>query len=173
MRIAGKTDIGYRRGENQDTFRGGEIDGFGGWGVVCDGMGGGQHGRLASEVAADCIEEMLYQQVKLPGESGSIEQMLQQAVDLANSEVYACSGKGEEMMGTTVVAAILSEKTLNILHVGDSRAYMFENDTLVQLTRDHSMVQEMVDMGTISSEEASNHPERNVITRALGVEQTV
>lgn len=172
MKLNGKTDIGCNRAENQDTFRSGEVHGHASWAVVCDGMGGAQNGRLASAVAADCMEEMLFQQ--LAGRSAlPPEEMLRDAIELANTEVYARSGEGQTIMGTTVVCALAVGGTLYLGHVGDSRIYLYRKGTLTQLTRDHSMVQEMVDMGTITSAEARVHPEKNVITRALGVEETV
>ena len=171
MKLNGKTDIGCNRAENQDTFRsGGGVTAH--WGVVCDGMGGAQHGKLASAVAADCIEEMLYQQLQtLP--LAPAKDILGEAIHLANAEVFARSGGGKEVMGTTVVCGIFASGTFHLSHVGDSRAYLYENATLRQLTRDDSMVQELVDMGTITSAEAQSHPEKNVITKALGVENTV
>lgn len=171
MKLNGKTDIGCNRAENQDTFRSGKTR-QGAFGVVCDGMGGAQHGKLASAVAAECIEEELFGQ--LAEASGKPpNQLLAKAIQLANAAVYNRSGKGQEMMGTTTVCALALGDTLYLAHVGDSRAYLFENGTLQQLTHDHSMVQEMVDNGTITQNEAIHHPEKNVITRALGVEDTV
>lgn len=175
MKIIGKTDIGCSRDENQDTFRCGDVRGVATWGLVCDGMGGAQNGRLASAVAADCMEEMLYQQLRddEPAGERDFTRMQEDAIQLANAEVFARSGGGQAMMGTTVVCAVANAGKLHLAHVGDSRAYLFENGKLRQVTRDHSMVQEMVDMGTITSAEATRHPERNVITRALGVEDKV
>lgn len=172
MKIIGKTDIGRSRAENQDTFRSGEVKGNGAWGLVCDGMGGAQNGRLASAVAADCMEEMLYQQLKTP-EGLTEKQMLEDSINLANAEVFLRSGEGAHLMGTTVVCALVRGGLLHLAHVGDSRAYLFEKGKLRQVTKDHSMVQELVEAGTITSEEAINHPEKNVITRALGVEAEV
>lgn len=173
MRINGKTDIGCNRTENQDTFRSGDRPGVGAWGIVCDGMGGAQNGKLASAVAADCMEELLYQRVVDNEPDDTPEQMMRDAISLANAEVFTRSGSGESMMGTTVVCAFIRNRVLHIAHVGDSRAYLYQNGKLHQLTRDHSMVQEMVDMGSITEEEADHHPEKNVITRALGVEEDV
>ena len=178
MRIIGKTDIGRNRAENQDTFRYGVLTGRGGWGVVCDGMGGAQNGRLASAVAADCIEEMIFQQMSdttpTPEEDALLPgQVLRDSIRLANAEVYARSGDGDRLMGTTVVCALVWQGVLHLAHVGDSRAYLYEDGALTQITRDHSMVQELVDQGALTSDEASRHPERNVITRALGVEPEV
>ncbi|MGD9559396.1 MAG: Stp1/IreP family PP2C-type Ser/Thr phosphatase [Oscillospiraceae bacterium] len=172
MKLIGKTDIGRNRAENQDTFRSGTLGEAGGWGVVCDGMGGAQNGKLASAVAADCIEEMIFQQMQ-GDEEYPPQQVLADSIRLANAEVYARSGEGDRLMGTTAVCALIWKGRLYLAHVGDSRAYLFENGVLMQLTRDHSMVQELVDQGALTSAEAAHHPERNVITRALGVEEEV
>ena len=171
MKITGKTDIGCNRAENQDTFRSEKISEVS-WGIVCDGMGGGRHGRLASTVAADCIGESLHRQLTEEPDKAT-EDMLWSAIELSNAEVFARSGSGEEMMGTTVVCVVAKEGALHFAHVGDSRAYLFEDGKLRQITRDHSMVQELVDQGIITQEEAAHHPEKNVITRALGVEESV
>lgn len=173
MKIAGKTDIGRNRAENQDTFRSGEVPKAGAWGVVCDGMGGGNNGRLAGAVAADCMEEMLYQQLRERPEGLSPRQMLHDSIALANAEVFARAGQDGGMMGTTVVCALMCDGRLHLAHVGDSRAYLYEDGHLRQLTRDHSVVQELVDMGSLSAAQAAHHPEKNVITRALGVEPEV
>ena len=173
MKMIGKTDIGRSRPENQDTFRSGSLPGVAAWGVVCDGMGGAQNGRLASAVAAECIEEQLYRQISLCGEDAEVERLLCDSVRLANAEVFARSGEGEQLMGTTAVCAVIRNGRLHIAHVGDSRAYLFSKGHLLQLTRDHSVVQELVDQGALTSDEASRHPEKNVITRALGVEEDV
>lgn len=173
MRIIGKTDIGRSRAENQDNYRSGYLPKGGAWGIVCDGMGGAQNGRLASEMAAECIEQQFFGGLKLGTTSEEIERLMIDALTLANAEVFARSGGGEQMMGTTAVCAVVKDSVLHLAHVGDSRAYLFINGTLTQLTKDHSMVQELVDKGALTDDEARNHPEKNVITRALGVEHDV
>ena len=171
MKLNGKTDIGKGRAENQDTFRSGLAAGVA-FGVVCDGMGGAQHGKLASSLAAENLEETLLRQLENEPRA-TAEELLASAIGSANMAVYAKSGKGEIVMGTTVVCALACAGVMHIAHVGDSRAYLYQNGHLRQLTHDHSMVQEMVDNGTLSPAEAACHPERNVITRALGVEDNV
>ena len=171
MKMNGKTDIGRNRAENQDTFRSGEAK-DGAWGLVCDGMGGAQHGKLAGSVAAETMEEMLYQQLTESRDTPP-PKMLENAIRLANAEVYARSGQGRVLMGTTIVCGLAIQGTMYLAHVGDSRAYVLEKGELRQLTHDHSVVQELVDSGVITQEEAERHPEKNVITRALGVEDGV
>lgn len=173
MRIIGKTDIGRNRAENQDNFRSGNRVGTAAWGIVCDGMGGAENGKLASSVAVDAIEDQFYRNLKKKLPMEEVRQVMLNSIQQANREVYIRSGEGRHVMGTTVVAAVLKQKILHIAHVGDSRAYLFENNSLRQLTRDHSIVQELVDQGALSQEAASHHPEKNVITRALGVEDSV
>ncbi|MDL2253206.1 Stp1/IreP family PP2C-type Ser/Thr phosphatase [Ruminococcaceae bacterium OttesenSCG-928-I18] len=173
MRIIGKTDIGKSRAENQDNFRSGYLPLEGAWGIVCDGMGGAQNGRLASQLASESIEEQFLQGLLADIEPDAVQELMERAVQLANAEVFARSGNGEQVMGTTVVCAIIKDGSLHLCHVGDSRAYLFEQNRLTQLTRDHSMVQELVDSGALTEDEASHHPEKNVITRALGVEEKV
>lgn len=173
MKLNGRTDIGRSRAENQDTFRSGDVPGAGAWGIVCDGMGGAQHGKLAGAVAAEGLEDVLYRRLAGDAAPAPPQELLREAVQQANTRVFARSGGGAEMMGTTVVCAYVRERVLYYAHVGDSRLYLYQHGRLRQLTRDHSMVQELVDLGTITSEEAQHHPERNVITRALGVEGDV
>lgn len=173
MRIIGKTDIGRSRAENQDTFRSGYLPRGGAWGVVCDGMGGAQHGRLASTLAADCIEQQLYEGLRRGAEPEAIEGLMRGVLDLANAEVFERSGQGQQIMGTTAVCAVVADGVLHTAHIGDSRAYLLHDGSLTQITRDHSMVQEMVDAGAITEDEAVRHPEKNVITRALGVEEAI
>lgn len=169
MRITAKTDIGKGRAENQDNYRSGVFPNGVVWGIVCDGMGGGQDGKLASTLAADCMEDVLYTCLQKDPKDSEIEKIMVQGVELANEEIYQRSGNGAVVMGTTLVSAVVRDQIIHVAHAGDSRAYLYEDGILEQLTHDHSMVQEMVDMGYISPMEAENHPEKNVITRALGV----
>lgn len=169
MRITAKTDIGKGRAENQDNYRSGVFPNGVVWGIICDGMGGGQDGKLASTLAADCMEEVLFTCLQRNPKDSEMEKIMVQGVELANSEIYQRSGNGAVIMGTTLVSTVVRNRIVHIAHAGDSRAYLFEGGKLEQLTHDHSMVQEMVDMGYISQMEAENHPEKNVITRALGV----
>ncbi len=173
MRIVGKTDIGRSRAENQDTFRSGHLPRGGCWGVVCDGMGGAQHGKLAASIASDCMEQELFEGLRRGAEPNDVEMMMRRALIAANDEVFARSGGGEQIMGTTAVCAVVAGGLLHIAHVGDSRAYLFLEGKLTPLTRDHSMVQELVDAGALTEDEATRHPEKNVITRALGVEENI
>lgn len=174
MIISGKTDIGRRRKENQDTWRAGRKGNAFAWAVVCDGMGGQRAGRLASCTAISSVEQQFSYTDLVTAENPGI--LLQHIVEKANEEVFhrAVEGGADTFgMGTTIAAVVLRNRDAFYAHVGDSRVYLFRKNTLVQLTRDHSRVQEMVESGQITEQQARFHPERNRITRALGVHQQV
>ena len=171
MKLAGKTDVGRLRQDNQDDFRAGELPGGGAWGLVCDGMGGARGGREASHGACDMIERSFQQQYSqcMPGEE---EAFLRRAMVEANRQVFQRASQEEALagMGTTAVCALVRGGRAFLCHAGDSRAYLYREGRLTQLTHDHSYVQELVDCGTITPEEAEHHPQKNIITRALGVD---
>lgn len=155
--VGSRTDIGCVRDHNEDSlvvtpplF------------VVADGMGGHAAGEVASEIAVNVIAKEAPTTIDANG--------LAQAVEAANREVLLAShdGRGREGMGTTVTAAILEGERLLVAQVGDSRAYLFHNGKLQQITRDHSLMADLIEAGKITPEEARVHPQRSVITRALG-----
>jgi PPM family protein phosphatase len=157
------TDTGRQRRDNEDNAYV-RVPLF----VVADGMGGAQAGEVASALA---VEEF---QQELPNE-GSPEERLATRIREANRRIYELSRAGHEHagMGTTLTAAYLDHDTLAIAHVGDSRAYIFRDDTLTRLTQDHSLVEELVRQGKLTEEQAAEHPQRSIITRALGIENDV
>lgn len=171
MKLAGKTDVGRVRQDNQDDYRAGELPGGAVWALVCDGMGGARGGREASQSACDVIESCFGQQYGkcLPGEE---ETFLKKTLIYANRAVFQKAAKDESLagMGTTAVCALIRSGKAYLCHAGDSRAYLYRDSQLIQLTHDHSYVQELVDCGTITPEEAEHHPQKNIITRALGVD---
>ena len=171
MKLAGKTDVGSVRPENQDDYRAGELNSDAAWGLVCDGMGGARGGREASMSACDVIEHIFHEQYAqcLPGDE---EKFLKRALVNANRFVFQKASREEELagMGTTAVCALVRGGNAFICHAGDSRAYLVRGGRLTQLTHDHSYVQELVDCGTITVEEAEHHPQKNIITKALGVD---
>lgn len=172
MRIVAKTDTGLVRSTNQDAYAAGELPVGAAWAVVCDGMGGASGGDVASAVAVKTISEQITSSYREGMGAKSVKNMLDCAIAAANSTIYEMSRSNEMLhgMGTTVVAVIVAGGTAYISHAGDSRAYMLSGDRkLRQLTRDHSMVQELVETGRLTPEEARTHPRKNVITRALGV----
>ena len=171
MKLAGKTDVGRVRQDNQDDYRAGQLPGDAAWALVCDGMGGARGGREASQSACDVIERCFQEQYSqcLPGEE---ETFLKRTLISANRFVFQKSIREESLagMGTTAVCVLVRSGRAFLCHAGDSRAYLFREGKLAQITHDHSYVQELVDCGTITQEEAEHHPQKNIITRALGVD---
>lgn len=171
MKLTGKTDVGQVRQDNQDDYRAGELPGDAVWALVCDGMGGARGGREASRTACDVIEECFREHYGkcLPGEE---ETFLKKTLVSANRTVFQKAMKDESLagMGTTAVCALVRSGKAYSCHAGDSRAYLYRDGHLVQMTHDHSYVQELVDCGTITQEEAEQHPQKNIITRAIGVD---
>ena len=165
------TDIGKRRKLNQDYIYVSEesVGNLPNLFIVADGMGGHKAGDFASKCTVETICEIA---------SRSFEKnpvlILKKAIETANGDVYKKSTEDEayEGMGTTVVAASCLGKYLQIANVGDSRLYVI-GDEITQITKDHSLVEEMVRMGGINRDAARNHPDKNIITRAIGAERTV
>lgn len=172
MKIVAKTDIGLKRDSNQDSYAAGELQSNVAWAVVCDGMGGAAGGNTASSTAVSIISERITTQYREGMTAASIKNMLTSAIAAANISVYDLSKNDAELsgMGTTVVVTIVDGNTVYIAHAGDSRAYVLSKGSLNQLTKDHSIVQEMVDHGTLTPDEAKLDPRKNIITRALGVD---
>ncbi|MBO4339057.1 MAG: Stp1/IreP family PP2C-type Ser/Thr phosphatase [Clostridia bacterium] len=175
MKIVAKTDTGKVRASNQDAYAAGELPNGVAWAVVCDGMGGAAGGNVASTTAVKIISEQISSKYRENMSSRSIKNMLFSAIIAANVSVYEISCSNEELrgMGTTVVACILAGNEAYIAHAGDSRAYILHENDLTQLTRDHSMVQDLVEIGKITQDEAKHHPRKNIITRAVGVDQNI
>ncbi len=175
MRIVAKTDIGKKRSSNQDSYAAGELPSGVAWAVVCDGMGGVAGGNVASSTAVKIISEQITSSYRVGMSPKSIKNMLVSAINAANISVYdiSCANSELEGMGTTVVCAVVTDGVAYIAHAGDSRAYLFSQGGFSQLTKDHSVVQEMVETGRITPSEAKNHPRKNIITRALGVEPEI
>jgi serine/threonine protein phosphatase PrpC len=158
-----KTDTGRQRRDNEDNaFARAPLF------VVADGMGGAQAGEVASAIAVEAFEQGL-------PDSGSPEQRLAETVRKANRRIYERAQADRERagMGTTLTAAYLDDAALAIAHVGDSRAYLFRGGSLERLTQDHSLVEELVRQDKLTPEQAAEHPQRSIITRALGPEADV
>lgn len=174
MQVYGRTDKGRVRQNNQDAFVTGKLSDSVHFAVVCDGMGGANGGNVASSLAVKVITNRIVEGYRENMSLQSIHYMLESAIAAANVLVYdtAVSDPDLHGMGTTVVAVIVSGQNAVIAHIGDSRAYMIADD-IRQLTRDHSVVWEMVEKGEITEAEARIHPNKNFITRALGVEEQV
>ena len=172
MKIVAKTDKGLVRENNQDAYAVGELPGEVAWAVVCDGMGGAAGGNIASALAVKVISEKITSAYNERMRDASIKNLLDSAIAAANIEVYDLAYSRSDLngMGTTVVAVIVRDNIAYIAHAGDSRAYLVSKDDVKQITVDHSLVQNLVDRGEITPEEAERHPKKNLITRALGVD---
>ena len=142
--------------------------------MVCDGMGGAAGGSVASKLAADLIEERLKSGYRENMSEKSLLRMLETTIAAANALVYDESMADIDLrgMGTTAVVAVVREDTVFTAHVGDSRIYLV-GEEMTQLTTDHSIVQEMIEKGQLTPEEAKHHPRKNLITRAIGVDSRV
>ena len=175
MEYWGLTAIGKVRAQNQDAVRIEELDRHTVLAAVCDGMGGAKSGNIASRLAIDVFTDEVLRAYKPSMSWEQVEQLLQNAVKLANFTVFDQARQFEEFagMGTTLVAALVSGKTAAVINVGDSRCYHITRDDIRRVTVDHSVVQMMVDRGEITAEEARVYPGRNFITRAVGTEPTV
>lgn len=175
MKLAGKTDIGMVRSTNQDTFRIEALDENLGLALICDGMGGVQGGDRASALARRTITGVIRAGCADAVARGTVHDLLLQAVYEANRAIYLEAMVDPELhgMGTTAVTAVITPDMAYIAHVGDSRLYQLRGEQFFQVTRDHSRVQQLLDEGAITPAEALTHPDRNVITRAVGVDRDV
>lgn len=171
----GKTDKGLVRANNQDTFRI-EIQENGlGFLVLCDGMGGARAGNIASARAAEQFLAHVKTADPLQTDRDTLGTIVDQAVKLANHEVFTMSQSSPDYngMGTTLVGGICADNRVILANVGDSRAYLLDGGRIAQMTADHSLVAEMVRSGRLTTEDAKTYPGRNLITRAVGVDSEV
>ncbi len=172
MKISSATHVGMKREVNQDSFKTELIDGGkSAFAIVCDGMGGMAAGNIASELAVKSIYNSFDNNLNIKASPSSICDLMSVSIKTANAVVYDTALGDKELtgMGTTVVAVVLTENNLSVAHAGDSRAYLFRNGAITQITTDHSIVQSMVESGHITPDEAEHHPNKNIITRAVGV----
>jgi PPM family protein phosphatase len=159
-----RSDTGRARRENEDSFYA-RSPMF----AVADGMGGAQAGEVASQLAVEVLQQ------GLPERDGSVEQRLRELVAEANSRINALSRTDEQRagMGTTMTLAYVGEHEVSVAHVGDSRLYRLRDGHFERLTDDHTLVEELVRQGKLTPQEADHHPQRSIITRALGPEAAV
>ncbi len=158
-----KTDTGRQRRDNEDSaFARAPVF------VIADGMGGAQAGEVASQIAVEAFQEEFPQQ-------GTPEERLADVAQVANRRIYDISRTEHERagMGTTLTAVYVDDSSLAVAHVGDSRAYLFRDGELGLLTQDHTLVGELVKRGKLTEEQAAEHPQRSIITRALGIDAEV
>ena len=167
--VWGMTDIGLVRKENQDAYRVRQCGEYTVC-VVCDGMGGAAGGQLASRIAVETYAEVMERLLEPGLGPERLLELSAQAVEAANQAIQEAAAVSEEYrnMGTTLVAAVTYPGGAAVTNVGDSRAYCITGDGITRITKDHSVVEGMVDRGDITAEEARRHPSRNLITRALG-----
>lgn len=172
MKFVARTDIGLVRDNNQDSYTGGELSGGAAYAIVCDGMGGAAEGAFASSEAVKIIREKICSGYKNGMSDLSIKALLISALENANKHIYMISLTDEKYfgMGTTAVASIVTDNGVYIAHAGDSRAYIVSGGKAYQLTRDHSVVQRMLENGEITPDEVADHPKKHIITRAIGVD---
>jgi PPM family protein phosphatase len=175
LRAIALSDVGCIRTNNEDATRfvrpaNREVQLRKGYlAVVADGMGGHTAGEVASQMATEIISKTYYQRPEGPEDS------LYFALAKANRLIWQAAGRNarQKGMGTTCTTLVVCENQLYIAHVGDSRAYLYKNGSLTRLTTDHTYVQKLVEEGIIQAYEADTHPERNVLTRAMGTHNKV
>jgi protein phosphatase len=181
VEVAGKSDVGCVRSNNEDNFG---YDSRCGIFVVCDGMGGQAAGEVASKMAVDILLAYFreagktgdYRQVGEPFRGVSPDaRALASAIQLANRTIYETGQQQQSKsgMGSTIVAALIRGNALSVGHVGDSRIYLIRQNSIQQLTQDHSLVMEQVRRGYITREQAERSEMQNIILRALGSEENV
>ena len=164
------TDKGIVRNHNEDYCLYYESDDYNIY-VVCDGMGGHKAGEIASELTSKGVIKYINENFS---EEDS-EEVLKNAIRKANCDVYNMAAENESLsgMGTTITACLELNDRVIVANVGDSSSYAINNERIKKITKDHSLVQELVDMGTITEEQAITHPKKNIITRAIGTHRHV
>lgn len=175
MEVFSKSDVGLVRVQNQDDFRFGVIAPNCVWAVVCDGMGGANGGNIASATAVDYISTKITDLYKSDMTKEQLRELMAEIVTNANNQIFEQASHDPELagMGTTCEFVFVKDTTVLVVHVGDSRTYSIRGGKIKQLTEDHSVVQEMVRRGELTYEEAQRHPNKNFITRALGIKTSV
>ena len=175
MLIKGCSDIGKVRTANEDAFDFGNFEDGTAWAIVCDGMGGARGGNIASSMATDMIGDKIKKCYNKSMPVYSFENIFLSTITTANVIVNDRSYSDTDLqgMGTTIVAAIVKDNQACLAHVGDSRIYKVNSDGITQITKDHSLAQQMFDSGQITKEEFDNYPKKNIITRALGIDEKI
>ncbi len=175
MIIAAKTDVGKVRSANEDSFFVSDIINDSVVAVVADGMGGHKGGKTASSMTVEYIENIVYENDLFSVDYDMVPTLLSDAVSVINSFILTKADEDDNLkgMGTTFVSCIVRDRKAICANIGDSRLYYMNESGMMQISKDHSMVQELVDMGSISEEDAKHHPNLNIITRALGTDETV
>lgn len=169
MIIYGATNIGKVRKDNQDSYMFDTLNQNVGFAVVCDGMGGALGGKTASSTAVNVFSKGLSELSNYVNDNSEID--FKKIINNANSEIFEASQNLENLrgMGTTLVSVVVVNNSAHFINIGDSRAYLIRDGVFERITKDHSAVQDMIDQGIITEKQARNHPNKNIITRALGV----
>ncbi|MBC8588630.1 Stp1/IreP family PP2C-type Ser/Thr phosphatase [Paratissierella segnis] len=174
MIVGAVTDIGKIRDINQDFMFVGDVESFPLY-IVADGMGGHNAGEVASNMAVHIIKKVFIDNIKRLKDKENIKRTIEEAISQANKKIYLESKKVLKYagMGTTITLAYIFNNNIYIGHVGDSRAYFATGEKIYQITDDHSLVNELIKNGSITPEEAINHPQKNLITRAVGTSSEI
>lgn len=164
------SDKGAIRSLNEDSCKYYECEKFNIY-VVADGMGGHNAGEVASKMAVDGIVNFIKDNVDIISEN----KLLKEAINFVNTIIYNYSCENQELngMGTTITSCLVINDMVYVANVGDSSSFGIKGKVIKKITKDHSLVQELVDLGTISEYEAINHPKKNIITRAVGTSKSV
>lgn len=170
-----QTDPGRTRDNNEDSVA---FDAATNLGVLADGMGGYNAGEIASGMATAYIKSELARwlsEASQQANAGEVRRAITICVDNANRSIFgaSCSNSQYAGMGTTLVVGVFQDKRLLLGHIGDSRCYRWRGTTLLQITKDHSLLQEQIDAGLLTPEQAATAPNKNLVTRALGVDDVV
>ncbi len=173
LKLLWGSHTGMKRSTNQDSV-GGRADVLA-YGFVCDGMGGHSGGETAAEIAKATLNRAFDSRMGKAMEERAIRNLMESAVKTANAEILSCATDNPALqgMGATLVLAVVQGDMAMLCHLGDSRIYLIRGQELTQLTKDHSLVQELLDKGKITPAQAETHPERHYITRALGVADSI
>lgn len=170
MKIYGLSDIGLLRKQNQDSYYYEIKDNGEAMAIVCDGIGGGNAGDVASRLACNSLRNAFLKKAKMKTDAAN-RKWLNDAIALSNDEVFMQSTKSQDYkgMGTTLVGILICERATFIFHCGDSRVYAIYDDELIALTEDHNFATDLVRAGNLSLSEASTHPKGGMLTKALGI----
>ncbi len=180
IEITGQTDVGSVRDHNEDAIG---TEPSLGLAILADGMGGHRGGEVASAITVSTVYDTLTDKLKSLNEGGTDEKTgyslesisVHNAITLANTNVFDSSNENAQYrgMGTTVVVVLFYDNRFTVAHVGDSRLYRVRNGVLEQVTRDHSLMQELIDRGFYTPEQARKSLNKNLVTRAIGIEEKV
>ncbi len=171
MKFAVCTDKGLVRENNEDSYMIVEGTGLNPYAfIVADGMGGHNCGEVASKLTTEYISEAIINKNYFSTSDVNLESALRKLVEETNTEIYHKSQESAQYngMGTTLTMAVILNELMTVAHVGDSRLYQIRSGEITQITKDHSYIEELVRNGSLTREEAENHPQKNIITRAIG-----